>query len=56
MQHDHLCLIPESFGPICLSCASIGAVREDERHRIIEKLEKLPQNISLAEVIEAIRP
>jgi hypothetical protein len=56
MQHDNLCLTPEPFGPICLSCANIENVREDEHYRIIEKLETLPHNSSLVEIIEIIRP
>jgi len=42
MQHDHLCMTPEPFGPICVSCAAIENVREDEHYRILEKLEVLP--------------
>jgi hypothetical protein len=56
MQHDRLCLTPEPVGPICLSCATIEVVREDEIHRIVEKLELLPEGTSLAGVLDAIRP
>ncbi len=56
MQHDHLCVTPEPFGPICVSCAAIENVREDEHYRILEKLEVLPANTPLAAVIELIRP
>jgi hypothetical protein len=56
MRHDNLCLTPEPVGPICLSCATIENVREDEHYRIVEKLGTLPTNTSLKEVIEFINP
>ena len=56
MQHDHLCVNPDIFGPICVTCASIENVREDEHYRIMEKLETLPANTTLTEVIELITP
>jgi|GEM_PF-2702728 len=56
MQHDHLCVNPDIFGPICVTCASIENVREDEHYRIIEKLETLPADTHLAAVIKLIQP
>ena len=56
MQHDHLCVNPDIFGRICVTCASIENVREDEHYRIIEKLEILPANTSLTEIVNIIRP
>jgi len=56
MQHDHLCVDPDIFGPICVTCASIENVREDEHYRIIEKLETLPADTHLTAVIELIQP
>jgi len=56
MQHDHLCVTPEPFGPIRVSCAAIENESEDEHYPILEKLEVLPADTPLAAVIELITP
>ena len=56
MQHYHLCVNLDIIGPICVTCATIENVREDEHYRIIDGLELLPPNTTLAQVIEHITP
>ena len=53
--HDHLCLDPTPEP--CASCMDIATIREDERWRLIELIQQLPDGRdSKAGILEAIEP
>lgn len=54
MIHDHLCF-SETDG-LCLECAQLENIREDERYRVIEQITAMPADSSRDYIIAAVAP
>lgn len=54
MAHDPLCL-SERAG-LCLECAQLENIREDERYRVLEQITAMPADSSRDDIIAAVAP
>lgn len=54
MQHDSLCSSQDQA--LCLECAQIVNIREDERYRVMEQLAAMPPDWARDQIADAIKP
>ena len=52
--HDHLCLSRSSG--LCLECAQLENIREDERYRVLEQITAMPADSSRDDILAAVAP
>lgn len=54
MTHDPLCFSEQV--DLCLECAQLENIREDERYRVIEQITAMPADSSRDDIIDAVAP